>query len=194
MVPGLMGIVLSLPALALSLSLTREKELGTLEGLMATPIEGSAYLVGKTSAYVLTGLSGLILSWLVAVGWFKVPFRGDVALLIVLTVAYFLATMGISLLISSRISSQQTAMLLVMLIFFVPSFFLAGLIDPIDRSSRVAVLLSQSLPATHYIAISRGLFLKGVGMETLLQPSLMLLLMGVLALVVSTALFKKKLG
>ncbi len=77
MVPGLMGIVLSLPALALSLSLTREKELGTLEGLMATPIEGTAYLVGKTSAYILTGLSGLVLSWLVAVGWFKVPFRGD---------------------------------------------------------------------------------------------------------------------
>ncbi len=194
MVPGLMGIVLSLPALALSLSLTREKELGTLEGLMATPIEGTAYLVGKTSAYILTGLSGLVLSWVVAVGWFKVPFRGDIGLLIVLTVAYFLATMGISLLISSRISSQQTAMLLVMLIFFVPSFFLAGLIDPIDRSSRVAVLLSQPLPATHYIAIARGLFLKGVGMETLLQPSLMLVLMGTLALVVSTALFKKKLS
>ncbi len=194
MVPGLMGIVLSLPALALSLSLTREKELGTLEGLMATPIEGSAYLVGKTSAYVLTGLSGLLLSWLVAVGWFKVPFRGDIALFVGLTVAYFLATMGISLLISSRISSQQAAMLLVMLIFFVPSFFLAGLIDPIDRSSTVAVLLSQPLPATHYITIARGLFLKGVGMEVLLQPSLMLLLMGGVALGVSTALFRKKLG
>lgn len=194
MVPGLMGIVLSLPALALSLSLTREKELGTLEGLMATPIEGIAYLLGKTSAYVVTGLSGLFLSWLVAVAWFKVPFRGDLVLLVGLTVAYFLATMGISLLISSRISSQQTAMLLVMLIFFVPSFFLAGLIDPIDRSSRVAMLLSQPLPATHYITIARGLFLKGVGMETLRQPSLTLLLMGLAALVVSAALFRKKLG
>ncbi len=194
MVPGLLGIVLSLPALALSLSLTREKELGTLEGLMATPIEGTGYLLGKTSAYILTGLSGLALSWLVAVGWFKVPFRGDMALLVVLTVAYFLATMGISLLISSRISSQQTAMLLVMLIFFVPSFFLAGLIDPIDRSSRVAVLLSTPLPATHYIDITRGIFLKGVGLETLLQPSFMLVLMGVSALVVSTLAFKKKLS
>lgn len=194
MVPGLLGIVLSLPALALSLSLTREKELGTLEGLMATPIEGAAYLTGKTSAYVLTGLVGLLLSWLVAVGWFKVPFRGDMAGLLLLTVAYFLATAGVSLLISSRIASQQTAMLLVMLIFFVPSFFLAGLIDPIDRTSRVAVMLSLPLPATHYIVIARGLFLKGVDLSVLLPPSLALLFMGLIALAISVLMFRKKLG
>lgn len=194
MVPGLMGIVLSLPALALSLSLTREKELGTLEGLMATPIQSSAYLLGKTSAYVLTGLGGLGLCWLVAFGWFKVPFRGDLPLLVGLTGAYFLATMGVSLLIASRVASQQTAILLVVLIFFVPSFFLAGLIDPIDRSSELAMALSQPLPATHYITIARGLFLKDVALEHLLQPTLMLLLMGAVALIVSSVLFKKKLG
>lgn len=194
MVPALMGIVLSLPALALSLSLTREKELGTLEGLMATPIEGVAYLAGKTSAYVATGAIGWLLSWLMATLWFKAPFRGQLGLLFLATVLYFLATAGVSLLISSRISSQQTAMLLVMLIFFVPSFFLAGLIDPIDRTSPVAVLLSQPLPATHYIAIARGIFLKGVGLETLLQPASMLLVMGLTALVVSALAFRKKLA
>lgn len=194
MVPGLLAIVLSLPALALTLSLTREQELGTLEGLMATPIEGVAYLSGKISAYVGTGLVGLLLSWLVAVSWFKVPFRGEMGLLLALTVAYFLATMGVSLLIASRIASQQTAMLLAMLIFFVPSFFLAGLIDPIDQQSAVAVALSTPLPATHYIAITRGLFLKGVGLETLARPGLILLGMGLFALLLSTLLFKKKLA
>lgn len=194
MVPGLLAVVLSLPALALALSLTREKELGTLEGLMASPIEATAYLAGKMSAYVVTGLVGLGLSWLVAVGWFHVPFRGEMALLIALTVAYFLATMGVSLLIASRISSQQTAILLAMLIFFVPSFFLAGLIDPVDQQSAVAVALSLPLPATHYIAITRGLFLKGVGMETLARPGLILLAMGLSALLISTLLFKKKLA
>jgi len=193
MTPGLMAIVLCMPALALSLSLTREKELGTLEGLMATPIEGVAYLAGKTSAYVLTGLSGLLLCWVVATAWFRVPFRGAMASLALLTVVYFLATAGVSLLISSRVSSQQTAMLLVMLIFFVPSFFLAGLIDPIDRTSRIAVLLSLPLPATHYITIARGLFLKGVGFSALLQPSLMLLFMGLTATLLSALLFRKKL-
>lgn len=194
MVPGLMAIVLSLPALALSLSLTREKELGTLEGLMATPMEGVAYLTGKTVAYIATGMAGLLLSWLLAITWFKVPFRGDVALLLLLTVAYFGATMGVSLLISSRISSQQTAMLLVMLIFFVPSFFLAGLIDPVDQTSRVAVAMSLPLPATHYITITRGLFLKGVGLETLARPGLVLAAMGLLALAISTLAFKKRLA
>jgi ABC-type multidrug transport system permease subunit len=194
MVPGLLVIVLSLPALALTLSLTREKELGTLEGLMATPLEGIAYLTGKMGAYIATGLIGFLLGWLVAVAWFKVPFRGEMGLLIAFTVAYFLATMGISLLIASRIASQQTAMLLAMLIFFVPSFFLAGLIDPIDQQSRVAVALSLPLPATHYIAITRGIFLKGVGLETLLRPGLILLLMGLSALLLSALLFKKKLA
>lgn len=194
MVPGLLGIVLSLPALALTLSLTREKELGTLEGLMATPLEGVAYLTGKIAAYVVTGLLGFLLAWLVAVAWFQVPFRGQMGLLVVFTVAYFLATMGVSLLIASRIASQQTAMLLAMLIFFVPSFFLAGLIDPIDQQSRVAVALSLPLPATHYITITRGIFLKGVGLDTLLRPGLILLLMGLAALLISTLSFKKKLA
>jgi ABC-type multidrug transport system permease subunit len=194
MVPGLLVIVLSLPALALTLSLTREKELGTLEGLMATPLEGIAYLTGKMSAYIVTGLIGFMLGWLVAVAWFHVPFRGQMGLLVVSTVAYFLATMGIGLLIASRIASQQTAMLLAMLIFFVPSFFLAGLIDPINQEARVAVALSLPLPATHYIAITRGLFLKGVGLETLARPSLILLAMGLSAMLISTLLFKKKLA
>ena len=194
MVPGLLGIVLSLPALALTLSLTREKEMGTLEGLLATPLEGLAYLTGKMGAYIITGLVGFLLGWLVAVAWFQVPFRGGMGLLIGFTVAYFLATMGISLLIASRIASQQTAMLLAMLIFFVPSFFLAGLIDPVDQQARVALALSLPLPATHYIAITRGIFLKGVGLETLLRPGLILLLMGFSALLISTLAFKKKLA
>ncbi len=194
MTPGLLAIVLSLPALALTLSLTREKELGTLEGLMATPIEGIAYLAGKMSAYVITGLAGLLLSWAVAVAWFDVPFRGEMGLLVAFTVAYFLATMGVSLLIASRIASQQTAMMLAMLIFFVPSFFLAGLIDPVDQRSPIALALSLPLPATHYITITRGLFLKGVGLDLLLQPGLILLMMGLVALVISTLLFKKKLA
>lgn len=199
MVPGLLGVVLALPALALALSLTREKELGNLEGLMATPVAGSSYLLGKLLAFTATGTAGFMLSWLVAIAWFQVPFRGQLWLLILLTIAYFVACMGFSLFISTWISSQQTAMFLVMLVFFVPSFFLAGLIDPVDYSSPVSVLLSSPLPATHYIAISRGIFLKGLSLEQLLftarLPSpLILLAMGLLGILFSTAIFKKKLG
>lgn len=193
MVPGLLGVVLALPALALSLGLTREKELGTLEVLLATPIQGTEYLVGKTGAYVLTGISSLLLAWLVAVVWFRVPFRGNLLLLILLTADYFLASMGLSLIISNWIASQQTATFIVLMVFFVPSFFLSGLIDPVNRESIHSVLTSSILPTTHFIAISRAIFLKGVGLSYLVPPSLALLGMGTAALGVGITLFKKKL-
>jgi len=194
MVPGLLGVVLSLPALALSLSLTREKELGTLEGLMATPIQGAEYLLGKMSAYLLMGSGSVLLSWLVAVAWFRVPFRGEMGILMLLTLTYLLASMGFSLFISTWISSQQTAMFTVMMVFFVPSFFLTGLMHPINREALGAVLVSSALPATHYIIIARGVFLKGANLATLAWPGLVLLGMGLIALFVSIGSFKKRLG
>jgi ABC-2 type transport system permease protein len=194
MIPGLMAIVLTLPALALSLSLTREKELGTLEGLMATPMENTAYLVGKMSAYLVTGLGGLLLCWLVATAWFQVPFRGSLGLLFLVTCAYFGATMGFSLFISTWIDSQQAAMFIVMVVFFVPSFFVTGLIDPINPANRGAVLMSSFLPATHYITLTRGLFLKGLGLQALVVPCLVLAGMTLVALLSSIAMFKKRLG
>ena len=194
MVPGLLAVVMSLPALALSLALTREKEVGTFEGLITTPIRGVEYLVGKVAAYVLTGIISVLLAWLVAVAWFRVPFRGDILLLLLLTVDYCVAGMGLGLIISTWIRSQQTAMFIVLMAFFVPSFFLSGLFDPINRESLSSVLSSSALPATHFIVISRGIFLKGVGLSHLLIPSLMLLGMGLAAMVISIALFKKKLA
>lgn len=194
MVPGLLGVVLALPALALSLALTREKELGTLEALMATPIQGMEYLLGKVSAYVLTGVISMLLAWLVAVTWFQVPFRGHILLLVLLTVDFFLASMGISLIIANWVTSQQTAMFIVLMAFFVPSFFLTGLVDPINRESLYSVLTSSALPTTHFITISRALFLKGVGLSYLVIPSLALLGMAVVAFAISLMLFKKKLA
>jgi len=194
MVPGLLGVVMLMPALALSLALTREKELGTLEGLLATPLSGIEYLLGKMGAYALTGISSILLAWLMAIAWFRVPFRGDLLLLIWLTLDYFLASMGFSLVISTWISSQQTAMFIVLMVFFVPSFFLTGLIDPINRESLGATLTAWALPGTHYMVIARGIFLKGVGLERLLTPSLFLLGMGLAALAMSLAFFRKKLA
>ncbi len=194
MVPGLLGVVMLMPALALSLALTREKELGTLEGLLATPLSGIEYLLGKMGAYALTGISSILLAWLMAIVWFRVPFRGDLLLLIWLTLDYFLASMGFSLVISTWISSQQTAMFIVLMVFFVPSFFLTGLIDPINRESLGATLTAWALPGTHYMAIARSIFLKGVGLERMLTPSLFLLGMGLAALAMSLAFFRKKLA
>jgi ABC-2 type transport system permease protein len=192
MVSGLMSIVLIMPTLALALALTREKETGTLEGLMATPVSGLEYLVGKLLAYIATGLVSTVLAILVAVLWFEVPFRGSLAVYLLLAAVYFLACMGAAVVIASLVRSQQTAMFVVLIVFIVPSFFLAGLISPVSTGSLGAMLTSYALPSTHFVEISRTVFLKGLGLTYLLRPTLILLGMGLGALVVGLAVFKKK--
>ncbi len=194
MIPGLLAIVLTMPALALSLSLAREKELQTLEGLVATPMHGAEYLTGKMGAYMLVGIAGVLLSWAVAVTWFRVPFLGSLWLLVGLTLVYYFAAMGFSLLASTWLKSQQTALFTVMMVFFVPSFFVTGLLFPIDRTDLGSWLSAMALPATHYIAIARGIFLKGTGIAFLLKPALALLTTGIVALAISVAAFKKRVG
>lgn len=194
MVPGLMSIVLTMPTLALALALTREKESGTLEGLMATPVSGLEYLAGKLLAYVATGLVSAILAWLVAVLWFKVPFRGSLAVYLLLAGAFFLACMGATAVIANFVRSQQTAMFIVLVIFIVPGFFLAGLINPVSRSSLVPMLTSYALPGTHFVEISRTVFLKGLGLPYLVQPALILLGMGVGSFLVALRTFRKRIG
>ncbi|MBN1955521.1 MAG: ABC transporter permease [Anaerolineae bacterium] len=193
MVPGLTAVVLCMPALALALALAREKETGSFEGLIASPIRGSEYLVGKLFAYVSSGLASVFLAWLAAVLYFKIPFRSNLLFYLLLAADYLLASMGFSLIIANFVRSQQTAMFLILMIFFVPSFFVAGLIYPVSHNS-MAQLVAYSLPTTHFIAISRGAFLKGVGLAELWPPAAALLVMGLGGLLVSLFMFKKHLA
>jgi ABC-2 type transport system permease protein len=192
MVPALMGVFLVMPALALSLALTREKEMGTFESLIATPVRGIEYLVGKLAAYVSAGLVSAIIAMLVAILWFHVPFRGQFAVFLLLTVVFFGANMGLSLILANFIKNQQTVMLVMLLMSFVPSFFLSGLLTPIDTSSVPSVALSNSLPTTHFITIGRGIFLKGLTPAQMAQPVLALLAMGAVAMFVSAVSFRKR--
>jgi ABC-2 type transport system permease protein len=192
MVPGLLAIVLLMPTMALALALTREKESGTLEGLVATPVLAFEYLIGKLLAYIGMGLVSAFLALLVAVLWFKVPFRGSLAVYMLLTSDYFLACMGATILAANFVKSQQTALFIVLLVFVVPSFFLAGLITPISTESLGSRLTSLALPGTHFVEISRAVFLKGLGLATLARPALILLGMGLGAIGLSLLSFKKK--
>jgi len=192
MVPGLMAIVLIMPTMALALALTREKETGTLEGLIATPVSGTEYLAGKLLAYMVTGLVSAVLTLLVAVFWFRVPFRGSLGVYLLLAADYFLACMGATIVIADLVKSQQTAMFIVLIIFIVPSFFLAGLISPISASSVGSMVASYALPATHFVEINRSLFLKGLALDQVLRPALSLLGMGLGGLAIGLLRFRKK--
>jgi ABC-2 type transport system permease protein len=192
MVPGLLAIVLIMPAMALALALSRETETGTLEGLLATPISGAEYLLGKLLAYVAAGIVSALLAWLVAVLVFQVPFRGSLAVYLLLASFFFLACMGATVVIANIVRSQQTTMFVVLIVFIVPSFFLAGLITPVSGGSSVSALAAQALPSTHFVEISRGIFLKGLGLSQMLKPALILLGMGLGAVTLGLLLFKKK--
>lgn len=192
MVPGMLAVILCMPALALALALTREKEMGSFENLVATPLRGTEYLLGKLLAYEVSGLVSVVVAWLVATLWFRVPFRGNLLAFLLLAADYLAASMGVSLVVASFVHNQQTAMFLILMVFFVPSFFIAGLLRPI-ADEPIAQAVAYGLPTTHFIAISRGVFLKGLGLAVLWKPALILLGMGVVAQVISLGLFEKKL-
>ena len=194
MVPGLFAVVLTMPALAFAITLTREKELGSFEGLSSTPIRGLEYLVGKMITYIGFGLISLGPLLLVTTFWFHIPFRGSLLILLGVTTIYFVATFGISMLIANFVKTQQAAMLFMILLFFVPSLFLSGLILPVDSSSLATRLTSEILPSTHFIVVARGVFLKGLDFASLAMPLLTLLAVAIGTLSLSLLIFKKRIS
>jgi ABC-2 type transport system permease protein len=193
MVPGMLAIIMCMPALALTLALAREKETGSFEGLIATPVRGAEYLVGKLAAYIVGGLTSLALAWLVATQWFRVPFRGRLPDFFLLSTAYLFASMGISLLVANFVRNQQTAMFLILMVFFIPSFFIAGLISPVSNEP-AARIVAYMLPTTRFIVISRGVFLKGLGVIALWRQAAILFGTGAVTLAGSLVLLKKKIS
>lgn len=194
MIPGLIPIVFSLPVIAASLALARERETGSLESLVATPVCGLEYLGGKLAAYVTAALVGLLPVSLVATLVFGVPFRGSGLLLALLTADFLLASVGMALFIGSLARSQQTATVITLFVFFVPGFFLAGLIDPIDTTDLAGTAVSYMLPSTHFVTICRALFLKGATLAEVWQPALALSLLFVTWVTLGTLSFRKRIG
>jgi len=193
-IPALVAVVMSMPAMAATLAITREKERGTLEGLITTPISRSELLVGKLVPYILTGLLSVILCVAEAVFIFDVPFQGNLLLYLLLSVDFLFASLSIALMLSAVIHDQQAAMLTSMLIFLFSGFFLSGLLLPLVSMGPLVKMESLMVPTTHFVMISRGIFTKGQGLDPLWGYAVALLGMGALFLLLSTLLFKKKLS
>jgi ABC-2 type transport system permease protein len=192
--PALIAMVMGMPGVTTTMALTREKEHGTLEQLIATPLRRSELLIGKLIPYVLSGLLGVLLCVAVAVYWFGSPFRGSFALFVALSIAFLLASLAIALVMSVFVKTQQAAQLGAMLVFFFPGFFLSGIFYPLVSMEPLMKMEAYMVPTTHYVLIGRGIFLKGQGLETLWPYALALLAMGIIFLVLAILLFKKKLA
>lgn len=194
MIPALVGIVLSVPAMAASLALAREREWGTLEGLIATPIGRAELIVGKLIPYMIAGFLSVPLCALTAIFIYDVPFRGSPLVYLLLAILFLFATMSIALFLSVFARSQQVAIMGSMLIFLFSGFFMSGLMIPFSLMGPLIKLESFMFPTTHFVIISRGIFVKGLGLAQLQGYAGALLAIGLLFFTLTVLMFKKKLA
>ncbi len=193
-VPGLLSMLLGIPGISVALTLARERELGTLEQLLATPIGRAELLLGKMGPYVIAGLANVVLTTAVAMVWFRVPFHGNFLLYLLLSSIYFFALLSLGMIVGVFIRTQAAALALSFLVIFFPGFFLTGIFFPIASMPEIVRMEALSMPGTHYAIITRGSFITGVGMEVLWPHAVALAAMGALLSGVGTFFFRKKLA
>jgi ABC-2 type transport system permease protein len=193
MIPGILGLLLMVvTSMLTSLAIVKEKEMGTMEQLIVTPIKPYELILGKLLPFLLIGFIDIVLVLVVATFWFRVPVKGSPVLLFGLTLVYMLTTLGIGLLISTISRNQQQAMLISMF-FMTPTMILSGFIFPIENMPKIIQLFTYLVPLRYYLVIIRGLFLKGVGLASLWPETVSLLVLGLVILGLSILRFRKKL-
>jgi ABC-2 type transport system permease protein len=193
-VPAIAGAILMLVCLLLTaLAVVREREIGTLEQLMVSPLQPAELIAGKTLPFALVGLFDLALVTAVAVLWFRVPFAGSVLFYLAASALYILSGLGLGLLISTISSTQQEAFMATFLLFM-PTMLLSGFLFPLDSMPRVFQWMTLGNPLRHYLEIVRGIFLKGTGIEVLWPQVLALAVLGATLLTVAASRFRKRLG
>jgi len=172
----------------------REKELGTLEQLNVTPLSRWELIVGKLLPYALLGMVDVLLVIAVALGWFEVPLRGSVLLLLAMCGIYLMTTLGLGLFVSTISATQQQAMMTTSFFFLLPMVFLSGFIFPIENMPEPIQPFTYLIPLRYFLVILRGIFLKGVGLETFWPDALALFAWGAAILMLATLRSSKRLA
>jgi ABC-2 type transport system permease protein len=185
----LMLVTMILPSMAV----VREKEAGTLEQLIVTPVRPWELIVGKLVPFAVIGMLDLCLVAALVRFVFGVPMRGSFALLFGLTTLFLLNTLGLGLLASSSVRTQQQAMLVSAYCLMVPMIYLSGLIFPIENMPRPIQIATYVVPLRYFNNIIRGVFLKGSGIDVLWPDALALLGIGTVVLAVAALRFRKNL-
>ncbi len=193
MIPALMGMILQfLATLVTSMSIVREREYGTMEQLIVTPIRPVELVIGKTVPYILVAFFDLLEVLVIGVVWFGVPIHGSIWLLLALSALFLIGSLGIGILISTVAGTQQEAMLMSFLILL-PSIFLSGFFFPLEAMPWFLHMLSYLVPLRYMLIIIRGIVLKGVGLSLLRNEVLILSLFCLVMLVLAARRFRKSL-
>jgi ABC-2 type transport system permease protein len=195
MLPGIFALLLLVVTSNLSsMAIVREREIGTLEQLNVTPLGRLELIVGKLLPYGIIGLIDVLIVLVVIVFWFEVPLRGSFWLLFGMSVIYLLTTLGLGLFISTISHTQQQAMMTSTFFFLIPMMYLSGFVFPIENMPDVIQPITYMIPLRYFVVILRGIFLKGVGLETLWPQALALLGWGVAILTLAYMRSSKRLA
>ena len=190
-VPAVMGnLVMMMSLLLTSLAVVREREIGTLEQLMVSPLKPAELILGKTLPAALVALIDMVIVTAIALLWFRIPFEGSFLVLGVASLLFILTGLGVGLLISTISNTQQEAFMS-MFLFFLPAMMLSGMMFPVENMPPAIQLLTQLDPIRHYLVVVRGVFLRGAGFEVLMPQMLTLAAIGVGVLSFATARFRK---
>jgi ABC-2 type transport system permease protein len=193
-VPGLMAFVLTIiSSLMTAIALTREKETGTMEALLVSPLRPWQIIVGKVAPYMAIGFVSMLAIVIESRLTFNVPLRGSVALLLGEGLLFILVSLSLGMLVSARTSSQRVAMMGAMVGTMLPSMLLSGFIFPVESMPAILRWISNVVPARWFVLIARAIMLKGVGLTYLWRETLILATMAGLLLVASTRSFKERL-
>jgi ABC-2 type transport system permease protein len=195
MLPGIFALLLLVVTSNLSsMAIVREREIGTLEQLNVTPLGRLELIIGKLLPYGVIGLIDVVIVLLVIVFWFEVPLRGSFWLLLGMSVIYLLTTLGLGLFTSTISHTQQQAMMTSTFFFLIPMMYLSGFVFPIENMPAAIQPITYLIPLRYFVLILRGIFLKGVGLETIWPQALALLGWGMAILTLAYIRSSKRLA
>ncbi len=190
-VPGLVAVFMMMICVLLtSTTIARERETGTMEQILVSPVGRAEMISGKFLPYVALAVLDAILVVVFSLVVFRVPFRGNPLLMLLLTVVYVYSALSIGLLISSRVKSQQVAMVAAQVLTTLPSVLLSGFIFPVASLPLFLKVVSVLVPARYFLTIIRGIMLKGVGFGVVYRPALFLFIFGTVLILLSLGRFR----
>jgi ABC-2 type transport system permease protein len=193
-VPGIMAMILMMiSALLTSVAIAREKETGTMEQMLVSPVRPYQIVVGKVLPYIILAFADATLILLVGLIVFHVPFRGSVLQLLLLTTLYICTALSLGLMISTLVRTQQVAMMFAMTTTILPTIMLSGLIFPIASMPKLLQYITYLVPAKYYLLIVRGILLKGSSLAQLAEPAIFLGVVSLIMLTVSVRRFSMNL-
>ncbi|MFQ6618499.1 MAG: ABC transporter permease, partial [Fidelibacterota bacterium] len=194
MIPGIVAVLLTMiTSLITSMGIVREREIGTLEQLMVTPIRSYQLIAGKTIPFAILGLVEITFALAVGTLWFQIPLLGNIGILFLFCFVFLLTTLGLGLFVSTAATTQQQAMFIAWFIN-VFALIMSGFLFPLENMPKMLQYISYLNPLRYFITVLRELFLKGSGINYLYKEGIIMLLFGLVIFTLSALRFRKRIS